>query len=209
MSWLHLRLPRRESISHAVIVNCLLAGTASAHVKWFCAYNIAGQPRGLENVLCPDFEFLIGLSVLALMWGCLIEWTQLGAPLLRSMNRVTGFIGDNTEMIFRAGTMFFFISIWAVGGFITRRRNSRPIPTGSAQSSSALPPACCRAARWPYRRRASSFFSRSHCGNTAFSISPTILFFSGSRPTSRSRVSRRISTGCAQLTSCVGRRASP
>ena len=118
MSWLPLRLPRRESVSHAVIVNCLLAGTASAHVKWFCAYNIAGQPRGLENVLCPDFEFLIGLSILALMWGCLIEWTQLGAPLLRAMNRVTRFIGDNTELIFRAGTMFFFISIWAVGGFI-------------------------------------------------------------------------------------------
>jgi hypothetical protein len=40
---------------------------ASAHVKWFCAFNVAGQPEGLENVLCPDFEKLIGLSLVALM----------------------------------------------------------------------------------------------------------------------------------------------
>ena len=59
-----IRLPRRlpfaAAIPVAFMVNALIAGTADAHVKWFCAYNIAGQPRGLENVLCPDFEFLFG-----------------------------------------------------------------------------------------------------------------------------------------------------
>ena len=49
-------------------------------MKWFCAYNVAGQPRGLENVLCPDFESLIGLSVLALMTGCLLEGTPSAPP---------------------------------------------------------------------------------------------------------------------------------
>ena len=40
----------------------LLAGTdsASAHVKWFCAYDVAGQPRGLEQVLCQNFEWRPG-----------------------------------------------------------------------------------------------------------------------------------------------------
>ncbi|MCJ2102959.1 hypothetical protein MKK82_29525, partial [Methylobacterium sp. E-046] len=42
-------------------------GAAEAHVKWFCAYDVAGQPRGLEQVLCPDFEWLTGLALVCLM----------------------------------------------------------------------------------------------------------------------------------------------
>ncbi len=117
-----VRLPRRlpfaAAIPLAFMVNALVAGTAQAHVKWFCAYNIAGQPRGLENVLCPDFEFLFGLSILALMAGCLCEGTVLGATMMRSMDRATRFVRENIELIFRAGTAFFFISIWAVGGIL-------------------------------------------------------------------------------------------
>ncbi len=87
-------------------------------MKWFCAYNVAGQPVGLENVLCPDFETLTGLSVLGLMAGCLIEGTALGAAMLRAIDRVTRFVRDNTETMFRAGTAFFFIAIWAFGGIL-------------------------------------------------------------------------------------------
>lgn len=102
----------------AFFCNVLLAERASAHVKWFCAYDIAGSPRGLENVLCPDFEYLFGLSVIALMAGCLFEGTFVGVAMLRAMDRVTGFFRHNTEMLFRAGTGFFFIAIWAVGGIL-------------------------------------------------------------------------------------------
>ena len=35
------------------LLNVQLTGPASPHVKWFCAYDVAGQPEGLENVLCP------------------------------------------------------------------------------------------------------------------------------------------------------------
>ena len=45
MSRLPMRLPRPGTIPLAVMVNAVFAGTASAHVKWFCAYNVAGQPR--------------------------------------------------------------------------------------------------------------------------------------------------------------------
>ncbi|MBV8791864.1 MAG: hypothetical protein JO205_08650 [Pseudolabrys sp.] len=100
------------------MVNALLATSASAHVKWFCAFDVAGQPRGLENVLCPDFEILTGLSVLALMSGCLMEGTPVGLAMIRSIDRATQFLRDNTEMLFRAGAAFFFISIWAVGGIL-------------------------------------------------------------------------------------------
>lgn len=96
----------------------VLVESASAHVKWFCAYNLAGSPRGLENVLCPDFEYLFGLSVLALLAGCLFEGTHIGAALQRAMDRVTFPLRDRTELLFRAGTGFFFISIWAFGGVL-------------------------------------------------------------------------------------------
>lgn len=65
-----------------------LTETASAHVKWFCAYGVAGQPVGLANVLCPDFfvraagaaEF--GLSF-ALVWTPLCR--RASAPILAGM----------------------------------------------------------------------------------------------------------------------------
>lgn len=111
-------LPRAVSIPLAMIVNAAMTGSASAHVKWFCGFNVAGQPVGLENVLCPDFEFLFGLSILALMIGCLLEGTNLGDAMTRSMDRVTAFVRDNTEIMFRAGCAFFFIAIWGVGGIL-------------------------------------------------------------------------------------------
>lgn len=76
----------------------LLAGTgsASAHVKWFCAYDVAGQPRGLEQVLCPDFEWLTGLALMCLMFGCLAEGTPLGGALLNALDRVTTRIRTDT-----------------------------------------------------------------------------------------------------------------
>jgi hypothetical protein len=118
MSGLALWRPPAAATPLAIMVNLGLVGGASAHVKWFGAYDVAGQPRGLENVLCPNFEFFIGLSILALMTGCLVEWTRLGTSMSRALQSATEFIEENTELIFRAGCGFFFISIWAVGGFI-------------------------------------------------------------------------------------------
>ena len=100
------------------MVNAVLAGSASAHVKWFCAFNVAGQPIGLENVLCADFEFLAGLSVLLLMSGCLAEGTFFGEAVLRAMDRATQHVRDRTEMLFRAACGFFFVAIWAFGGIL-------------------------------------------------------------------------------------------
>jgi len=96
----------------------VFADSASAHVKWFCAYNVAGQPVGLEQVLCPDFEYLVGVSILALMVGALFERTRFGIYQLNAIARVTYFIDENAELMFRAGGAFFFIAIWGFGGII-------------------------------------------------------------------------------------------
>jgi hypothetical protein len=118
MRWLARRLP----IATAIPVSCVfyvgLCGTASAHVKWFCAYNVAGQPDGLENVLCLDFEFLTGLSILALMTGSLLEGTPIGMAMLHALDRATALIRNNLEIILRCSVAFFFIAIWGLGGVL-------------------------------------------------------------------------------------------
>src|SRR5580693_5456294 len=101
-----------------LLINVTLSASASAHVKWFCAYNVAGQPDGLENVLCPDFEFLTGLSILALMTGSVLEATPIGYAILRALDRATAIIRDILELIFRAAFAFFFIAIWGAGGIL-------------------------------------------------------------------------------------------
>ena len=118
------RLGTRALGSLAVSPLAFLAGTssASAHVKWFCAYDVAGQPRGLEQVLCADFEWLAGLAILCLMFGCLAEGTPLGGALLNALDRVTSRVRTDTELLVRATLGFFFVSLWELGGIILVRR---------------------------------------------------------------------------------------
>ena len=98
----------------------LIAGTsaASAHVKWFCAFDVAGQPRVLEQVLCPNFEWLTALALVALMCGCLAEGTPLGGALLNALDRVTARVRIDTELLVRATLGFFFVSVWGLGGIL-------------------------------------------------------------------------------------------
>ena len=103
----------------AAVLFCVTAArSAEAHVKWFCAYDVAGQPRGLENVLCLDFELLLGVAVFWLFAGCLIEPTSLGDATIRVLDRITEGLRLHTELMMRAVCAFFFISIWAVGGIL-------------------------------------------------------------------------------------------
>src|SRR6202051_3141251 len=118
MRWLARRLPFATAIPVSLFFYVGLCETADAHVKWFCAYNVAGQPDGLENVLCLDFEFLTGLSVLALMAGALLEGTPVGVAILHALDRATAFIRNNLETIFRCSVAFFFIAVWALGGVL-------------------------------------------------------------------------------------------
>ena len=112
--------------SFLVFARCLLVllfgamstDNASAHVKWFCAYDVAGQPLGLANVLCQDFEILILVAAVGLLAGCFVERTALGEAMLRSMDRVTGGIRLHTEEMVRAICFFFFVALWALGGIL-------------------------------------------------------------------------------------------
>jgi hypothetical protein len=113
---------RRLSTSPIFLLSagfCLFyPGAASAHVKWFCAFDVAGQPRGLENVLCQDFELLVGLALAVLIAGCFLEGTPVGSALQRALNRVTSRLATDSELLFRAICGFFFIALWSTGGMI-------------------------------------------------------------------------------------------
>ena len=118
MSRLAKRLRLTAVIPLSLCIDALFANTASAHVKWFCAFDVAGQPVGLDNVLCPDFETLTGLSIVALMLGCLVEGTAVGTAMVDALNQATRLIRENLELIARAACAFFFIAIWGMGGVL-------------------------------------------------------------------------------------------
>ena len=111
-------LPSAAAVPLSCLIDTLLAGSASAHVKWFCAFDVAEQPVVLEHVLNPAFESLTGLSILGLMTGAILEQPPVGPALLRALDRATGWLRDHIEIIARAATAFFFISIWALGGVL-------------------------------------------------------------------------------------------
>jgi hypothetical protein len=113
-----MRLPLAAAAAVAFLSVAGFATEASAHVKWFCAFNVAGQPRGLENVLCSDFEGLVGLAVLFLMLGCLVDGTAFGDALLRALDRVTSAIKSNQEIVIRAVCGFFFVTLWNLEGIL-------------------------------------------------------------------------------------------
>jgi len=91
---------------------------ASAHVKWFCAFDVAGQPRRLNDVLCPDFEYLTALALVVLLTGCILEGTPVGTSLLRALDRAMSGLRANTGILFRATLGFFFVALWTTGGIL-------------------------------------------------------------------------------------------
>jgi hypothetical protein len=112
------RLPGAFAAGLGALANTIFAGEAGAHVKWFCAFDVAGSPNGLENVLCPDFELLVALAVLVLAMGCLLEGSPLGAPVTRALDRVTVLVRTDMDMLVRAVCAFFFVALWATGGIL-------------------------------------------------------------------------------------------
>jgi hypothetical protein len=64
------------------------------------------------------FEGLVGLAVLFLMLGCLVDGTELGNALVRALDRVTSAIQSNQEVLIRAVCGFFFVTLWSLEGIL-------------------------------------------------------------------------------------------
>ena len=96
-----------------LIALVLTPAAAQAHVKWFCAFDVAGSPVGLLNVLCQDFEQLVALAIGMLVLGGVIEDLPLGQAILRSLDRTTSILRRHTEIIVRLVAICFFIVLGA------------------------------------------------------------------------------------------------
>lgn len=96
----------------------LLPAAADAHVKWFCAFQIAGRPEGLQNVLCQDFEALTLLAVGVLILGCCVDRSFIGEALTRVLDRLTSPLRMSQDVIVRSACGFFLVSVWLLGGVL-------------------------------------------------------------------------------------------
>jgi hypothetical protein len=112
--------PRSLLVGCALVVfsNMLCPCAANAHVKWFCNFDVAAQPRVLEEVLITDFWLLTAFAIIVFFIGLVIEGTFFGGALLRAINRVTSPLRDNTELLFRVVGGSFFVALWTIGDFI-------------------------------------------------------------------------------------------
>ena len=95
-----------------------LPGSAQAHVKWFCAFSVAGQPSGLSNVLCQDFELLSVIAVAALVFGAFVDHSSLGTAMNRALDRVFGLVAVKPDIMVRAGIGLLMVSLWTIGGIL-------------------------------------------------------------------------------------------
>ena len=95
-----------------------LTGSAEAHVKWFCAYDVAGQPDGLSNVLCQDFEMLSAIAIGALVLGALVDRSKIGAALNKALDSVLGLLALRPDVPVRAGVGLMMVSVWCLGGVL-------------------------------------------------------------------------------------------
>ena len=105
-------------ISFVASLVLIAAGTAHAHVKWFAPFDVTKAPRPISDVLSTDFWLLNLGAVLALWLGCMIERTQLGTALQRSIDHIGAGLRENTENVFRAAVATFFIALWTLGNVI-------------------------------------------------------------------------------------------
>ena len=110
----------RAAVAAAAASLGLFPLSAEAHVKWFCAYSVAGQPEGLGNVLCQDFELLTVIAIAAIVFGALVDRSFIGERLNRALDRVFRLIAVEPDVMVRAGVAFTLIGAFSVGGvFLT------------------------------------------------------------------------------------------
>src|SRR5271165_929577 len=91
---------------------------AFAHVKWFCAYDVAEQPIRLSQVISGVFGLLVVLALIILFAASLIDVSPIGTALHSAADWVTKPIRTNTETLLRGVYGAFFIALWARGGII-------------------------------------------------------------------------------------------
>lgn len=100
------------------MASLLWSNAASAHVKWFCAYNVFTRPRALDLVWTSNFRDVLLLGVGILLVACIVEGLKIGELLLDGINEFSTLIEGQIETLMRASYGAFFICLWTLGDII-------------------------------------------------------------------------------------------
>ena len=99
----------RRSLCAALV----LPVAASAHVKWFCHYDVTKAPRPVQEVLSSIFFTTLAPFLLLLFLGFLADgWVAKRWPLIESAGSS---FADTQEKFFRLWTGAFFLCTWNIG----------------------------------------------------------------------------------------------
>src|ERR1700733_5046779 len=108
--------PRRLGL--AIVALIVVVQPASAHIKWFAPYDIAGQPRPLADMLDVSFWSIVVAALVILTSVSWIEKTAFGTVLARGFERYTGTLRARSDDLYRAGTAAFFVALFTLGNII-------------------------------------------------------------------------------------------
>jgi len=95
----------------------LLASAASAHVKWFEAYEVSAEPVPVWTTLAlPYFWLGVGLVLALFLLTTLIERRAPGLAATRGLDWATRPLREHADAFMIAILAAFFIALFAVGG---------------------------------------------------------------------------------------------
>ena len=108
--------PNRKILSVLAIAVAATPMPASAHVKWFCHYDVTQTPAAFDNVITPNFLACLGAFVSILFLGLLADgWIARRWPTLVS----TGATWEGAaDKLIRVAIGAFFLCGWNAGGTI-------------------------------------------------------------------------------------------
>jgi hypothetical protein len=101
--------------------------SALAHVKWFCAYNVAETPQPLHTFVDEGFGLLVAISIGLFILAVVLDQLFIGQSILWSIDRVTGGLRLIIPDLMRATYGAFFVALWTHGGIILTPELLTPI----------------------------------------------------------------------------------
>ena len=110
-------LPRRAG-GVAAALAVLAPGVAQAHVKWFCAYDVASQPLALGAVVTEAFVVMALVSVVGLWAGTWLARSGVGEAMARAFDVAGHVVRVRIEAMMRAAYATFFACLFSLGGLI-------------------------------------------------------------------------------------------
>jgi hypothetical protein len=96
----------------------LVPAGASAHVKWFCAYDVTLPPLPLSEVLTPMFFWVSGVFAVLLFLGFTLDRLAQNSSWDAAVDRFFAPAAAFQPRLMRVGVGAFFVCLWVKGGLI-------------------------------------------------------------------------------------------